>query len=56
MSCKGHFKELHDVIAELIKNVDAKTVQSFNQAISKKLEELHNEQAANLQENTGASR
>lgn len=56
MSCKGHFKKLHDVMVELIASLDPESAQAFTEALNKKLEELRNEQATNLQEDTGASR
>ena len=56
MSGKSHFQELHDVIRELVSQLSVEETQDFLDILYNKLEELRNEQAANLQENIGASR
>jgi polyhydroxyalkanoate synthesis regulator phasin len=55
MSGKEHFQKLHDVMAELIGQLDAEESKVFVEKFQNKLEELRNEQAANLQEDIGAS-
>jgi len=63
MSCKEHFQKLHDVMAELINQLNAELISQLNadeakvfvEKFQNKLEELRNEQATNLQEDIGAS-